>query len=143
VTRLLTRQPNRGLGATVVVFAHALLPLGLGVWIAHYGFHFLTGMLTIVPVTQSAAIDLLGWPVLGDPLWGLTGMQPGAVYPIQLGFVLLGAVGAIGLAEAIAWRDYPRRHLRAGLAWVCIILLLAAAALWILSLPMDMRGVSG
>jgi polyferredoxin len=142
VTRLLTSHPNRGLSATVVAFAHSLLPLGLGVWIAHYGFHFLTGMLTIVPVTQSAAIDLLRWPVLGDPLWGLTGMQPGTVYPIQLGFVLLGAVGAIGLAKAIALRDYPGRHIRAGLPWVCIILVLAAVALWILSLPMDMRGVS-
>jgi polyferredoxin len=141
VTRTLSRQPARDLGATLVNFAYVLVPLGLSIWIAHYGFHLLTGLLTIVPVTQSAAIDLLGWPMLGEPLWGWTGMQSGAVYPIQLGFVLLGTAGSIALAHAISGRDYPRRATRAALPWFGVIVLLAAAALWILGQPMDMRGI--
>jgi hypothetical protein len=141
VTRHLTSQAARGLGATAVAFAYTLVPLGLSVWIAHYGFHLLTGVLTIVPVTQSAAIDLLGQPVLGEPMWGWTGMQSGAVYPIQLGFVLLGTVGSIALAQSISVRDYPARSARAALPWVGIILLLAAVGLWIFGQPMDMRGV--
>jgi hypothetical protein len=40
-----------------VSYAYALVPLGAGVWLAHYAFHFLTGLGTIVPVAQSAAID--------------------------------------------------------------------------------------
>ena len=30
-------------------YSYALVPLGLGMWLAHYGFHFFTGILTIVP----------------------------------------------------------------------------------------------
>ncbi len=41
-------------------YSYALVPLGFGVWLAHYGFHLLTGILTVIPVTQSAAVDLLG-----------------------------------------------------------------------------------
>jgi polyferredoxin len=141
-TRTLTNQTARSLGHTVVTFAYMLVPLGLSVWVAHYGFHLLTGILTIVPVTQSAAIDLLGWPVLGEPWWGWTGMQAGAVYPIQLGFVLLGAAGSIALAQAISARDYPARPIRAALPWIGVTVLLAAAAVWVLSQPMDMRGMS-
>ena len=43
-----------------VRYAYALVPFGAGVWLAHYGFHFLTGALDVVPVTQSAAIDAGG-----------------------------------------------------------------------------------
>jgi polyferredoxin len=130
-----------GLGATIVTFAPVVVPLGLGVWLAHYGFHFMSGMLTVVPVTQSAAIDLLGSAALGEPAWSWAGMQPGSVYPIQLGFVLLGAAGSIDLARAMSARDYPARPVAASLSWVCLILLLAAIALWILSQPMEMRAV--
>ena len=51
---------TRSLGATAVQYAPALVPFGFGVWLAHYGFHLFTGILTVVPVTQSAAIDLAG-----------------------------------------------------------------------------------
>ena len=66
-------------------------------WLAHYGFHFLTGALTVVPVTQSAAIDLMGWPALGEPLWRWAGMRPGAVLPIQLGCIVLGTIGSLAV----------------------------------------------
>src|SRR5262249_18475255 len=32
--------------------AFGLVPLGVGVWLAHYGYHFLTSWTTIVPATQ-------------------------------------------------------------------------------------------
>jgi hypothetical protein len=123
--------------------ALALVPLGLGVWLAHYGFHLLTGILTVVPVTQSAAIDLIGWPALGPPAWRLVGMQPGAVYPIQVGFVLLGACGSFALLQATAERDHPARSTFASIPWLVVDILLASAALWILSQPMEMRGLDG
>lgn len=143
MTRTLTSQPVRSIGATVVACAYTLVPLGLSIWIAHYGFHLLTGILTIVPVTQSAALDLLGWAALGEPLWRLTGMQSGAVYPIQLGFVLLGTAGSMAMAHGVSLRDYPDRAARASIPWICVILLLAALALWIFGQPMEMRGVGG
>ena len=122
--------------------AYTLAPLAFGMWLAHYGFHFFTGVLTAVPVTQSAAIDLAGAPVLGEPLWAWAGMRPGSVFPIQLGFLFLGSAGSLALAHASAQRDYPHRPAALPAApWLILVLLLTAAAAWILSLPMDMRGL--
>ena len=122
-------------------YAGALIPFGFGVWLAHYGFHLLTGGLTIVPVAQSAVIDAVGWAVLGEPLWQWTGMQPGAVFPIQLGFILLGTIGSLALSYLISERDYPDRPVPAAVPWAAVTLVLATAAVWILSQPMEMRGM--
>jgi hypothetical protein len=131
------------LGSAALRYATTLIPLGFGVWLAHYGFHLLTGMLTVVPVTQSAAIDLLGWAALGEPAWSWVWMRSGSVQPIQLGFVLLGACGSIGLVRAVSLRDYPSRPGLASAPWVATIVVLTAAALWILNQPMEMRGLGG
>jgi len=123
---------------TAVNFSYALVPFGFGLWIAHYLFHFLTGVFTIVPVTQRAAMDLLGTPLLGQPLLRLTGMRPGQVYPIEIGVIVLGAIGSLASAFQIADRDYPRRAALAVIPWSVLIIGLTAAALWIMSQPMQM-----
>jgi len=41
----------------------------------------------------------------------------------------------------IAARDYPRRA-AAVIPWAILVVLLASAALWILSQPMEMRGLA-
>jgi hypothetical protein len=131
---------KRSWGSLVGRYAYALVPFGVGAWVAHYGFHFLTGALTVVPVTQSALIDLTGRPELGEPLWRWSGLRPGAVFPIQLGFLLLGTIGSLGVARGIAAHDEPGRPWRAAAPWLAIILLLACAAAWVLAQPMEMRG---
>jgi hypothetical protein len=125
----------------MVVYAVALLPFGFGRWIAHYAFHLLTGALTIVPVTQSAVADLFGWPAFGDPWWRWAGMRPGAVFPIQIGFVMLGTIGSLAVAHGISAREHPHSPGLATMPWAVLVLLLAAAALWVLSNPMEMRGI--
>ena len=132
---------RQALRATVLAYAYALIPIGVGIWVAHYGFHLLTGALTIVPVIQSAAIDAFGHAVLGAPLWGWVGLQPGAVFPIQLGCVVLGAVGSMAMVQAISQRDQPLRPMLASAPWLALVLLIATTALWILSQPMEMRSV--
>ncbi len=122
-------------------YAYGLVPFGFGMWLAHYGFHLLTGALTVVPVTQSAAIDLMGWAALGDPLWRWVGMRPGAVFPIQLGCILLGTLGSLAVMHDISLQDYPDRSARATVPWGIVVLLLAATAIWILFQPMEMRGI--
>jgi polyferredoxin len=142
VSRALTGERARALHLFVRRYAFALVPLGFGIWLAHYGFHLLTGVLTVVPVAQSAALDLAGRAVLGEPLWQLTGMPPGLVYPLQAGVVALGACGSAGLVWAISSRDYPRVAGPASAPWLAVVTILTAAALWILGQPMDMRGLA-
>lgn len=122
-----------------VRYAYALVPLGAGMWLAHYGFHFLTGALTIVPVTQNALASL-GWPVLGEPRWLLTGLAKSAVPPLQIGFLLLGLAGSCLVAHRLAEEDAPAATFRAAAPCLALCLLLCAAATWIILQPMDMRG---
>jgi hypothetical protein len=121
-------------------YAYALVPIGCGVWLAHYGFHFLTGLGTIVPVAQSAAIDAAGAAILGEPAWGWLGLRPGVVLPLQVGAVILGGIGSTSLIHRISERDYRGHAAEAGAPWVVIAVGLTALALWILMQPMDMRG---
>src|SRR5262249_59071018 len=102
IARGLKRSERSPLRLTMTRYAFALVPIGFGVWLAHYGFHLLTGAGTAVPVAQSAAIDVFGRAVLGEPLWRWVGMQPGSMFPIQLGFVMLGAAGSFCLVHATA-----------------------------------------
>jgi hypothetical protein len=125
---------------TAITYAYALVPLGCGVWLAHYGFHFLTGLGTIVPVTQGAVADAVGVSLLGEPDWTWLGMRPGLVYPLQVGAILLGGLGAVLLVQRISERDHPGQAWRAAAPWGLLVLVLTGAALWILSQPMDMRG---
>ena len=131
-----TREPLLPL---VTRFAYALVPLGFGVWLAHYGFHLLTGLWTFVPVAQDALASL-GMPGLGAPRWDLGGLSEQAVYPLELGFLGLGLLGSVLVAYRIAEREHPARAMRAFLPWAGLCLLLAATAVWLLSQPMEMRG---
>lgn len=141
VTRRLARDRTGSIRETAMRYTYSLIPFGFGVWLAHYGFHLLTGALTIVPVTQSALLSALGWPALGEPLWRWTGMQPGAVFPIQVGFILLGTLGSLALAYRISERDYPLRAGSATVPWAILVVVLASVGMWVLSQPMEMRGM--
>ena len=116
------------------------MPFGVGVWLAHYGFHFLTGAGTLLPVLQSATIEATGRAVLGDPNWTWLGLRPGAVFPFQLGSVLLGALGSIVLVHLVSERDHPAAAARAAAPWSVVVVALTVLALWVLSQPMVMRG---
>ncbi|MEZ4582980.1 MAG: hypothetical protein R3A10_15320 [Caldilineaceae bacterium] len=41
------------------------------VWLAHYLFHFLTGMMTLVPAFQPLPAETLGTDIFGAPDWAL------------------------------------------------------------------------
>jgi ferredoxin len=140
VTRWLTPPSAVNVKAIAVRYAYALVPFGAGVWAAHYGFHFLTGAGTIVPVTQSAALDFTGRFLLGAPDWRWLGMRPGAVFPLQIGCVLLGTIGSLVLLYRIAEHDHPEVWRRAAAPWIAMVFGLAVFALWVLSQPMEMRG---
>jgi ferredoxin len=127
-------------GRQLLSFVYALVPFGAGVWAAHYAFHLLTGLLTIVPVTQSAALDLAGGAWLGTPRWTWVGLQPGAVFPVQLGLLALGTMGSLGVTYLVAERESPSRVLAAATPWLMLTLVLFVVAVWMLAQPMEMRG---
>jgi hypothetical protein len=68
-------------------------------------------------------------------------MRPGAVFPIQLGCIVLGTIGSLAVAHLISQRDSPERALRATAPWVVAFVLLAAVAIWVLYQPMEMRAL--
>jgi ferredoxin len=129
------------IGSIVRRLVYGLVPFGFGMWLAHYSFHLLTGVLVVVPVTQSAAIEVFGSAVLGEPFWRWTGMRAGAVFPIQVGLVLLGSLGSIAVTQSIAQRDFDARAGRAALPWFVVLAALTAVAIWVLFQPMEMRGM--
>jgi len=131
-----TREPLLGL---VTRYAYAFVPLGFGVWLAHYSFHLFTGFLTFVPVAQNA-LAALGLPAFGPPRWSWVGLSPGAVWPLEIGFLGLGLLGSLLVAFRIAERETPGRALPAFLPWAGLALLLATTAVWLLLQPMEMRG---
>jgi hypothetical protein len=122
----------------VVRYAYALSPLGFGMWLAHYGFHFFTGLYTIVPVTQNAFAEW-GWPILGEPRWTLVGLPRTVVEPIEFGFLILGVAGSMLVAWRLAQDDSERHPMRAFLPWGFLCFILFACCAWLMTQPMDMR----
>jgi hypothetical protein len=117
VTRGLVPHAARSVAGTAVSFAYALIPVGAGVWLAHYGFHFATAAMTLVPVGHGVALDWSGWAILGEPDWRWMGLRPGAVVPLEMGVVMLGAVGSLVIASRIGERDHPGAGGRAAAPW--------------------------
>jgi hypothetical protein len=122
----------------VVRYTYCLVPLGFGMWLAHYGYHFFTGLYTIVPVTQSALADL-GWAVLGDPHWTFVGLPKYVVEPLEFGFLLLGMAGSLLVAWHLAEEDSKEHPMRAFAPWAAVCFVLLLGAIWLVTQPMDMR----
>lgn len=130
---------KRSLVSLAVRYSYSLAPLGFGIWLAHFGFHFLTGLYTLVPVTQAAVAEL-GWAILGQPAWGAPGLAPNVVQLFQFGFIILGLFGSLLLSYAIAATE-ETRPTRVFIPWAFVSVLVASAAFWLMSQPMEMRGV--
>jgi ferredoxin len=130
---------RRALLPLAVRYTYGLVPLGFGMWLAHYSFHFLTGLFTVVPVTQSAAARL-GWTVFGSPRWTLLGIPMRFVQPLEIGFLILGLAGSLLVIHQLAEGDCAEHPMRAFLPWAAVSVVLWLAAMWMMFQPMDMRG---
>jgi hypothetical protein len=124
--------------SVTVRYTYSIAPLGFGMWLAHYGYHFFTGLYTIVPVTQNALAEL-GWPVLGDPRWTLVGLPKTIVEPLEFGFLLLGLAGSLLIAWRLAEDDSEQHAVRAFTPWAVVCVILFTASVWLMMQPMDMR----
>src|SRR6185503_17836080 len=108
---------------------------GFGIWLAHFSFHFLTGLYTIVPVIQSAV------RFLGEPRWGTPGLAPNVVQLFEFGFIILGLLGSLLVSYGIAMAEEVR-PVRVFIIWAALSLVIAAGAFWLMSQPMEMRAVA-
>jgi hypothetical protein len=129
--------------AQALQFVPALVPLGAGIWLAHYGFHLAIGGLAIVPVFQSFLldhrIDLLGT----TPRWDLSMLLPQSwIFPLQVAAIFVGLLASLtALALPALQSDQPPlRSLRRIFPWALLLVLLTIAALSVFNLPMEMRG---
>jgi hypothetical protein len=124
-------------------YSYALVPLGFGMWLAHYGFHLLTSYDTVVPTAQRFALDL-GWPGLGRPHWVAACCRPVAAWlpRLEVLFLDLGLLLSLYTAYRLAVAQAPQlsQALRVLAPWAVLVTLLFAAGIWLVFQPMQMRG---
>lgn len=99
----------------------SLLPLGGGLWSAHYSFHFLTGLLAFAP--------LVGIPL--PTKW--MGLSTSQAIPLELGLFFLGAL--ISFLSLIKKEKQTRMKMYAFILFT----ILSFSSVWILLQPMQMR----
>lgn len=124
-------------------FAYALVPLGLGMWTAHFLFHCLTGAPALRPLVQRVAADL-GTPVLGVPAWSMSAAaSPEWLTALQLVFLDAGLLASLyaGWRIAVQSRGRGRRALALLAPWTPVIAGLWVTGVWIVFQPMQMRGM--
>jgi cytochrome c oxidase assembly factor CtaG len=119
-------------------YAYTLVPLGFGMWLAHYCFHFLSSYDAAGPVAQRFASDL-GFASLGQPDWSCACCRPVTGWLLRLEILFLD--GGLLLSLYIGYRLAPT--LKALAPWALLMVVLFAAGIWILFQPMQMRGTLG
>jgi hypothetical protein len=130
---------------TVVArYVYALVPLGFGMWLAHYSFHFLTSYASAIPTMQRFVADL-GGTFLGSPQWSCACCAPvaGWLLRLEIVFLDLGLLVSLYVGYRITQSQSQRlpQVLRAFAPWAVLMLFLFALGIWIVLQPMQMRGM--
>ena len=134
------REPLR---QTFARYAPAIIPLAFAIWLAHYGFHFATGALSIIPVLQNFLQDH-GLAILGRPDWSMSALLPLSwLLPLEMGITLVGLAATLFVSgERAAQAEAEPDPFIAQLPWLLLFLVVAIAAIYLFNLPMEMRGTS-
>ncbi len=97
----------------------------------------------MVPAAQRFVAGL-GWPILGEPAWGLACCRPVAEWLPRLEIVSLdlGLLLSLYTGYRIALNHRPDQlqAVKTFLPWGVLIVILFAAGVWIILQPMQMRG---
>ena len=124
-------------------FAFALVPLGFGMWLAHYSFHFLTSCDAAIPAAQRFA-GQLGWTTWGTPVWLATCCRQSAAWipRLEIVFLQLGLLLSLytGYRITLSCAPRPPQALKLFAPWALLIGVMFVAGVWILLQPMQMRG---
>ena len=120
----------------ICTLAPALMPVGFGMWLAHFSNHLLAGWSTIIPVAGRflGSATSVNYPVSFAPDW-LPSME----------LILLDA--GLLLTLYVTWRvacrlvNGARSSLPVFLPWALLASALYSAGVWIVFQPMQMRGM--
>jgi hypothetical protein len=126
-------------------FSFALVPIGFGMWLAHYSFHLLTGWQAFAPATLRFLADH-GWAFAGTPQWTCAGVQAGGwLLRMEILFLDLGLLTSLFAAYQIARTQASglKQIVAVVLPWAGLLTLLFAFGVWTLLQPMQMRGLMG
>ncbi len=135
-----------GLGNWTTVslrFVPCLIPLGLGMWTAHFGFHLFTSYDTIIPAVGRFAQQWSGGPSAALPLYcGCCTATANWILPIEILLLDAGLCGSLLAGYRTAQHDCPtpRNALAAFAPWALLMLAVFVLGIWILLEPMQMRG---
>jgi ferredoxin len=123
-------------------FAYSLVPIGFGMWLSHYSFHFLASFDGVTPAIQRFAGEL--GLALGTPEWRWACCRPVADWLPRLEILFLDLALLLSLYSgyriALTQCERTRQALKAFAPWALLIVLLFAAGVWIVLQPMEMRG---
>ncbi|MBI2825443.1 MAG: cytochrome c oxidase assembly protein [Planctomycetia bacterium] len=131
-------------GQLIARFAPALVPLGAAMWLAHYGFHLVTGASAFLPAARRFAAD---WGIAPDGI-GRTMYRccaaEAAPWLLRAEIVCLdfGFLAALYLCYRLATARCDDRSPAAKtcLPWCTLTAGLFLLGVWILCQPMEMRG---
>lgn len=132
LTRLMSGD-KRSLREIVAAFAPAFVPLGFGIWAAHYGFHFLIAPLSIISVIQA---------FLGMPVTNFDALPLEWIGIFQLLMLLGGFLWSMIIVQSVSSRLYKFQSFAGMLPWALVLLAMMIAAYQIFSMPMEMRGTN-
>jgi len=130
------------LRAVACRFAMTLVPLGAAMWLAHFGFHLFTALLTPIPVVQRLLLDL-HLVSGGSPWWSLRTPAILELLDFQCLALDLGFLLSLYFAWKVSLDLAPgnRRALGGFLPWGVLLTLLYVCGIWIVFQPMEMRGM--
>jgi hypothetical protein len=129
---LAARLVRRPLGEIAKVVAPSLIPIALAYLLAHN----LTQILVIGPLMFSATGTDLATAAF-QLQRNAQGLNPAAIFFVQVSAIVLGHVIAVGMAHARLGDSEPDGNLalRADLGWLSAMLIYTATSLWVLAQP--------
>jgi hypothetical protein len=117
-------------------FTVGLVPIGFGMWLAHFSNHFLTGWSSAIPAVERfiSPASSVTYPQPWTPDW---------IASLQLCFLGLGLLLTLYATWRVACRftSGGRMALAAMSPWAALAGTLYAAGVWIVFQPMQMRGM--
>lgn len=124
-------------------FVPSLVPLGVAMWLAHFGVHWLADPGGLIPALRRAFDDVMsgGGSSSAAALVGASMSAP--VYSPELWILAVGLVASGAVGWRLARETGPRRDaaLRGFAPWALLAIALHLFGVWILVQPMAMRGM--